>query len=167
MRKQTRPALTCRGRCPWCAGKTELKNRRMKQCRGENQHMGGRLRISRKNHIDRRRQLGERRRNREPFRGRYGGSVCCGPRRQKCHRRTEHLHHDTETEQHDHRQAHCAATAFLNAIMAELQHLSPLYSSSSAGYNNSSKHPDGSHSLIERRAQHPLRTVPPVSTRSR
>jgi len=74
----------------------------MKQRRGENRHMDGQLRVSHRNHFNRRRQWGDRRRDREPFGSRYGDRVGCSYRTQKWHGHAEHLHHDTKAEHHHH-----------------------------------------------------------------
>ncbi len=59
-RKQEQPSLPHRRRASMmCSKKPKLKNWRVKQNRGENRHMEGRLIVSHRNHFDRRRQLGE------------------------------------------------------------------------------------------------------------
>ena len=116
--------------------KPELENRRMKQNRGENRHMDGWWRVSHRNHFNRGRRLGNRRRNREPFGSRYGESVDCSCRTQECHGHAEHLHHDTEAEQHDHHHAYFTRAAFVETIVTLLRHVTTLHTSLSLGYKN-------------------------------
>jgi len=108
----------------------------MKQRRGENRHMDGRLHVSHRNHLNRRRQLGDRRRNREPFRSRYCEGIDCSCRIQECHGHAKHLHHNTKTEQHDHRHAYFIRAAFIETVVAKLRHATSLYTSLSLGYKN-------------------------------
>ena len=108
----------------------------MKQHRGKNHHMGGRLRVSHRNNFDRRRRLGERRRNGEPFGDRFGEGVDCSYRSQECHWHAKHLHHDTKAENHHHRHAYLARAAFVETVVAQLKHLPSLYTSLNFGYKN-------------------------------
>lgn len=101
---------------------TELDNRRMKQRRSENRHMYRRLTVSHRNRFEWRRQLGKQRRNREPLGDREGESIGHFYRIQECHGYAEHLHDDTEGEQHDHGEAGFAMAAFREAYVALLRH---------------------------------------------
>jgi len=51
-------------------------------------------------------------------------------------RHTEHLYHNTEAEQRDHRYAYFTRAAFVETIVTLLRHVTSLYASLSLGDKN-------------------------------